>query len=134
LLEKFGNEPPIVHGMPVSRLARDRREQARTPAETLPDFCSTRDGRGDPAIAERMAQTASCDTGDDLEIGTSPVTSGAVPVALRPAQVTRLALDRDLLRHAVDQQRDGFARDPAMDGRSYPLCVRDQSSGRGLMS
>ena len=56
------------------------------------------------------------------------------PVSLAAPEATHLPDDLNLLQVAVDLERHDLTRDPAMDGRSNPLCVRDQLSRGGLCS
>jgi len=53
---------------------------------------------------------------------------------LAAPEATHLPDDLNLLQVAVDLERHDLTRDPAMDGRSNPLCVRDQLSRGGLCS
>src|SRR5262245_20983899 len=123
VLEKFGNQPAIIVRPPMARLSRDRPEQSRstakpTPQLRRPSYSRWNVGR---SMFEAPTNTAAERPFENHKMRAERGTPGTNPKSLRPAEVTFLPDDLDLLRDAVDRQRGYVARDPAMDGRGSAL-------------
>ena len=103
------------------RFSWERRQQTRRAAELASELrCTSYSSRdveraiGELPAAHTAAQQRAI---DHVQMLAWRPTAGTAPVSLRAAQEALLTDDLDLLRHAINVQRHGLARDPGMARR-----------------
>src|SRR5262249_11400816 len=129
---KLGNRPGPIVPPPILRLRRQRRQETRRSAKLAAQPGRAPHGTRDTlrAIAELMANPA-------RQLALVPIQMPAQLSTPRTHPVGFLAVDALLpddlqrLRQAVDEQRDLFARGPAM-GRAGSTAQRFGGTGLGL--